>query len=234
MRKLGIFCSFYNAADFLDGYLWDMMNQSIFKDVSFYFLDCASNDDSYKKIEPYLSYDNVKLKILDRDPSLYGGWNHCVDWIEEDIIGNWNADDRKNRKSLEILLKTIEKNPDVDLVYGKTIISRKKNEKFSEIKNWETYPCLPHSFENLLRNNSPHCMPIWRKQIHERSGYFDESLKTAADTDMWLRACQDGSQMLMVDDVVGVYYDNPKGRSSNPDTLKEMVEEVFRVRIKFL
>jgi glycosyltransferase involved in cell wall biosynthesis len=234
MRKLGIFCSLFNAEEYLDGYLWDMMNQSIFEDVSFYFLDCASTDNSYKKIEPYSSYENVHTKRLEKDPSLYGGWNHCIDWIEEDIIGNWNADDRKNRKSLEILLKAINKDPEVDLVYGKTLVSRKKNEKFSDIKYHEVYPCLPHSFENLLRNNSPHCMPIWRKKIHEKSGYFDETLKTAADTDMWLRACRDGSKMKMVDNIVGVYYDNPKGRSSNPETLKEMVDEVFKVRRKYL
>lgn len=233
MRQLGIFCSFFNAEEYLDGYLEDMVNQSIFKDVSFYFLDCASTDDSSKKIEPFMSYGNVQWRRLREDPSLYGGWNYCVDWIEEDIIGNWNADDRKNRKSLEILLKAILKDPELDLAYGKTVVSRKKNEKFSEIKNGEIYPCLDHSFENLLRNNSPHCMPIWRKRIHNKSGYFDESLKTAADTDMWLRACGDGSKMKMINDIVGVYYDNPKGRSSNPETLKEMVEEVRMVRRKF-
>ena len=233
MRDLGIFCSFYNASDFLHGYLEDMRSQSIFKDVSFYFLDCGSNDNSSEIIKPFLDYENVKLKILDKDPSLYGGWNICVDWIEEEVIGNWNADDRKNRRSLQILRNQILEDESLDLVYGKTVISKNKNEKFKDIKDWTFYPCLPHSFENLLRNNSPHCMPIWRKRIHKKSGYFDESLKTAADTDMWLRACKDGSKMKMVDDVVGVYYDNPKGRSSNPETLKEMVEEVMMVRRKF-
>ena len=234
MRDIGIFCSFFNASEFLKGYLEDMVSQTIFKDTSFYFLDCASNDDSSRFLEPYLDYDNVHLKILDKDPSLYGGWNVCVDWIEEDIIGNWNADDRKNRKSLQILRDALLEDESCDLVYGKTVVSEKKNEKFSEIKDWNIYPCLPHSFENLLRNNSPHCMPLWRKRIHKKSGYFDESLKTAADTDMWLRACRDGSKMKMLDDVVGVYYNNPQRRSSNPETLKEMVDEVMMVRRKFL
>lgn len=228
-----VFCSYFKGLEFIKGYLDDVLNQSIFEKVEFYFLDCASEEGENKIIEEFLVYPNIHLKTLVKDPGLYSAWNICVNWIEEPIIGNWNVDDRKSPWSLECLRDQLISDESLDLVYGKTLISYKKNEKFFENKDKLVYPCLPHSFKNLLINNSPHCMPLWRKSLHERFGYFDENLKTAADTDLWLRACKGGAKMKMIDDIVGLYFENPKGRSTNPETLAEMVSEVHYVRDKY-
>ena len=75
-------------------------------------------------------------------------------------------------------------------------------------------------------------MPIWKKSIHDRFGYFDSSYKTAADSDMWIRAVKQGAKIKMVRDVVGIYYQNPNGRSTDPETLKEMLKEVHGMRKK--
>lgn len=234
MSDIGIFCSYFKASEFIDGYLENMLQQTIFEKVNFYFLDCASPCDSYEKIESLSkNHKNIFLKRLESDPGLYAGWNVCVDWMKEDFIGNWNADDRKSPWSLEVLRDFLLSNDDVDLVYGKTFISRIANEGFFDLRNKEYYPCLTHSFKNLLLNNSPHCMPLWRKRIHEKHGKFDETLKTAADTDMWLRACKGGSKMSMLNEDVGVYFENPNGRSTKPETLKEMIEEVNYVRSRY-
>jgi hypothetical protein len=227
-----VFCSYFKGFDFIKGYIEDALNQSIFENVEFYFLDCASKEGESKIIEEFLVYPNVHLRVLDKDPGLYAAWNICVNWIKEPILGNWNVDDRKSSWSLECLRDQLILDESLDLVYGRTLISYKKNEKFFENKDKLVYPCLTHSLENLLKNNSPHCMPLWRKSLHERFGYFDESLKTAADTDLWLRACKGGAKMKMINDVVGLYFENPTGRSTNPETLAEMIKEVNYVRDK--
>jgi hypothetical protein len=76
-------------------------------------------------------------------------------------------------------------------------------------------------------------MPLWKKQLHDRFGYFDESYKTAADGDFWLRCCVGGSNIKMVNHPVGLYYENPNGRSTNPETLQEMISEVMMMRSKY-
>lgn len=76
-------------------------------------------------------------------------------------------------------------------------------------------------------------MPIWKRDLHERFGYFNEEYMTASDTDMWLRACKGGAKMQFINEVVGLYYENPTGRSTNPETLKEMIAEVNKVRSKY-
>jgi len=39
--------------------------------------------------------------------------------------------------------------------------------------------------------------------------------------------------MKKINDIVGIYYHNPTGRSSDPATLKEMVNEVNEMRRKY-
>ena len=232
--KCSIFCSFYKGEIFVENYLENVLEQSMFKDIEFVFLDCDSPENEKDIILPLTKrYDNIKYYKLDKDPGLYAAWNTAVKLCSAPIIGNWNIDDRKNKEGLEILLEQFNKDPDLDLVYGFTYVSQTANEKYKDNNFTEIYPYLPHSFTNLLRNNSPHCMPLWRKRIHDKVGFFDTSYKTASDGDLWLRCAVAGCKIGMINHPVGLYYENPNGRSTNPDTLKEMVEEVQKMRAKY-
>lgn len=232
--KLGIFCPLFKGGDFITGYLENVVEQTIFKNVNFYVLDCASPDDEFQVIKNFSSkYSNIKYKRYPEKIPVYKAWNICIDWVNEPIIGNWNVDDRKTPWSLECLLNSMMLNPDLDLVYGKTIVSKIANERWDQCSSKEIYPCLPHSFGNLLANNSPHCMPIWKKSLHDKFGLFNEEYMTASDTDMWLRACKGGANMKMVNEIVGIYYENPNGISTNKEKLNEMIKEVISVRNQY-
>ncbi|NBW13000.1 MAG: glycosyltransferase [Caulobacteraceae bacterium] len=232
--KCSIFCSFYKGQKFIDGYLENILEQTIFDSIEFVFLDCASPEKEKNTIEPLTKkYANIKYYRLDNDPGLYAAWNIAVKKCSSSIIGNWNIDDRKNKEGLEILLNEFNKNTNLDLIYGFTYISRIANEKYINNSFKEIYPYLPHTFDNLLLNNNPHCMPLWKKSLHERFGWFDENYKTASDADFWLRCCVGGATIGMVNHPVGLYYENPTGRSTNPETLQEMINEVNSMRSKY-
>ena len=228
------FCSLYKGEKFVQGYLEDMLKQSIFDDIEFIFLDCASPENEKDFILPLTEeYSNIKYHKLDSDPGLYAAWNIAIKMCSSNLIGNWNIDDRKNINSFEILVKCFDRDADLDVAYGLTYVSTIANEKYENNDYSQIYPYLPHSFENLLRNNSPHCMPIWKKSLHDRFGYFDENYKTASDGDFWLRCAVGGARIKMVNHPVGLYYENPTGRSTNPETLKEMIGEVNSMRSKY-
>lgn len=232
--KCSLFCSFYKGQKFVESYLVNMLEQSIFSSTEFIFLDCNSPEYEKNLILPLTEqYSNIKYYKLDQDPGLYAGWNHAVKFCSSDIIGNWNIDDRKNKEGLEILLHQFDKDPELDVVYGLTYVSHIANEKYLDNVYNEIYPCLPHSFENLLRNNSPHCMPLWKKSLHDRFGYFDTNYLTAADGDFWLRCAVGGAIIKMVNHPVGLYYENPTGRSTNPETLQQMIGEVQSMRSQY-
>lgn len=234
MYKCSLFCSFYKGRKFIEGYLKNVYEQSIYKDIEFVFLDCASPEKEGSDFLDYLIDSNIKYHRLDSDPGLYAAWNIAVNLCSAPIIGNWNIDDRKNRDGIEIMLKQFDKDPSLDMVYGITYISNIANETYYENNYRTIYPVLSPSIENLIKHNSPHCMPLWKKSLHDRFGYFDENYKTASDADMWLRCCVEGARIELVNHPVGLYYYNPKGRSSNPDTLTQMVAEVQSMRQKYI
>lgn len=233
--RCSIFCSLYKGQKFLDGYLNDLFRQTVFKDTEFIFLDCDSPEDEKETLAPLAEqYPNILYSRLVADPGLYQAWNLAVRKCSSPIIGNWNIDDRKSPNSIEILLNRLEKKPDVDVAYGITYVSYIANEKYEDNEYTHIYPYLPHSLENLLRNNSPHCMPLWRKNLHDRFGYFDESYMSAADGEFWLRCAFGGAKLELVNHPVGLYYENPTGRSTNPEHLHKCLEEVRRSRQKYI
>lgn len=230
-----LFCSFYKGQKFIESYIQNILEQNLFNDIEFILLNCSSPENEESYILPFVNkYTNIKYYKLDKDPGLYAGWNHAISLCSSEIIGNWNIDDRKNKEGLEILLEEFNKKPNTDIVYGFTYISRIANERYIDNSYNEIYPYLPHSFNNLLRNNSPHCMPLWRKNLHNKFGYFDTNYESAADGDFWLRCAVGGATIRLVNHPVGLYYENPTGRSTNPETLQKMISEVQSMRSKYL
>jgi len=228
-----IFCPLYKGEKFIEGYMEDMISQSFFKKVKFYILDCASPQDEYKIIKKYLGHKNIVYERLDSDPGLYQAWNLCCKKADTELLGNWNVDDRKSPWSLESLIQPFLIDEDLDISYGATFISDKDNEGWDQVQKNLIFPCRETtSWKDLIFNNHPHCMPIWKKSIHDRFGYFDDSYETAADSDMWIRAVKQGAKIKMVNDIVGVYYKNPHGRSTDKETFKKMIDEVNSMRKK--
>ena len=232
--KCSLFCSLYKGEKFIQGYIEDVLAQSIFKDIEFIFLDCNSPENEKDFIIPLTKeYSNIKYHRLDNDPGLYAAWNIAVKMCSSKIIGNWNVDDRKNSNGVELLLKKMIKYPEIDMIYGITYVSKIANEKYDDNSFQEIYPYLPHSTENLLKNNSPHCMPLWRKDLHEKFGYFDENYRCVSDGDMWLRLSVGGAIISWINHPVGLYYQNPTGRSTDLANLEENIAEVQKMRSKY-
>ena len=232
--SLTCFCPLYKGAKFIEGYMENLVRQTIFDQVEFFILDCNSPDNEAEVINKYAHHDNISYLRLEEDPGLFAGWNVSVKNTTSDLLTNWNVDDRKSPWSLEVMRDYLSLNSDIDLVYGNTIVSQKSNEDWTNLESRDLYICNEtDAWRDLLRNNNPHCMPMWRREIHDSFGYFDEKYKTAADADLWLKAAKGGSKMKKINEIMGIYYYNPKGRSSDPATLKYMVEEVNEMRKKY-
>lgn len=212
-----IFCSFYKGEKFIEGYIKDILKQTLFNNIEFIFLDCNSPENEKQYILPLTEkYANIKYYKLEYDPGLYAGWNRAIQLCSSEIIGNWNIDDRKPPTSIESLYNFINADESIDMVYGKNYISYIANETYEENNKQHIYPCYNHSISQLLRHNSPHCMPLWRKRIHNKLGFFDEKYKTVSDAAMWLWLSVSGGIIKMIDEPLGLYYWNPNGQSTNP------------------
>jgi hypothetical protein len=95
--------------------------------------------------------------------------------------------------------------------------------------NFEQY-----TLEAMLRGNPPHNNPMWRKSLHEKNGWFEEKYKSAADWELWLRSAFNGSKFMKINEVLGAYYFNPEGMSTNPANVSWKQQEEKEIFKKYM
>lgn len=227
--KVSVITSIYKSSKFLFDFLKDVKRQSIFPKSEILLLDANEDDEDYKIIEPFLAYRNFKYHRIGKC-SIYEAWNKGIELSSSDILTNWNTDDRRSYNSLYKQVEFLENNPDIDLCYGQVYETHKENDIFEFTKSQILWPIFDGTLENLLKHNSPHCFPVWRKCIHKRFGLFNINYNFAADYDMWFRILKGGGKIFPINEIIGLYYKNPSGISTDVKNLEKAIGEVNLIK----
>jgi len=233
--KVTIITSAYRASFFMAGLLENVVSQTAFVQCKWVIVDvrppstipCMSLESIVRYVQ---DYPNIYYERLSPDPSVYGVWNKVIQSTNSDYITNWNCDDRRYPDSIEKQIKFLDNNPQIDLVYNDHIWHRTpnwvpwNNKKVEQSINRSQSVASVESDEGLkpdysllaLKNeNLPHCDPVWRLSLHEKFGYFREDVHSVADYEFWMRCALGGSTFKKLNDVMGIYYVNPQGLSTN-------------------
>lgn len=243
--KISIITSILNGKDFIEEFLKDVERQTIFNECQLIMIDANSNDyvETEKYIEPFIEkYSNTEYHkiILDDDyqerrvPGVYQVWNMAIrEYAKSEILTNWNIDDRRDPKNLELHYEALHTDPSIDLAYAPVLETNSPNETMENNSASTILDFPEYSLDSLFKVNMPHNGPVWRASLHEEYGYFDENYFSAGDYDMWLRAALGGSQFFkIIDKPLGLYYRNPEGISSKQSTLDMAIKEVVETRQK--
>lgn len=234
LPKISIITSVFKGDEFIRPFLEDITRQTIFKDkCELVLVNPNSPGNEEEVIKEYMEKypNNIVYKKLDSDPGLYACWNIAAKMASGDYLTNANLDDRKSPKFMEELAKKLMLSPECDVVYADNIITNKPNETWEQHSGNSLYPSEQFSLEAMLRGNPAHCMPMWRKSIHDKHGYFEEKYRSASDWEFWLRCAFAGSKFTKVNKPLGLYYFNPTGVSTNPennDWKRKEEKEVFK------
>lgn len=206
--KVSIITSLYNGDIFIEGFLKDIIQQTIFKECELIIINANSPGKEEEIIKEYMKkFSNIIYKKLEKDPGLYATWNMAIRMAKADFITNANLDDRHDIKFLETHLKSLQENPEIDLVYSGFYVTENKNETFEcNIHRWtfDAYEFLPQR----MRHNLPGPNPMWRKSIHEKYGYFDESFYWAGDFEFWNRIVSMGAKFKPIQGYSTLFYEN--------------------------
>jgi glycosyltransferase involved in cell wall biosynthesis len=241
--KISLITSVFNAKDFVDQLIEDVTRQTIFEShCEWVILNVNKPGDDYEE-KAFLELkkkfpNNIVYKRLDEDPGIYAVWNQAIKMSSGDFLTNVNCDDRRSPNAFEIQAKNLVAHEDVDLIYNDSYVVREPNVLFEDVGAIpERYNFENFSKEAMLRGNLPHNNPMWKKSLHETFGLFDEKYKSAGDWEMWLRATFGGAKFKKCSNILGVYYMNPTGISTNPENnswKREEEKEVFAKYLEFL
>ena len=241
--KISLITSVYKAEDYIEQLMEDVTRQTVFEEKCEWIIlnvDPPGEEFDEEVILKYVEKypNNIIYKRLEEDPGIYDTWNMGIKMSTGDFITNVNCDDRRPAWAYERQAKLLVANPEVELVYNDSYVVHEPNVMWEDVaSDTQKYNFEQFSKEAMLRGNLPHNNPMWRRTVHDKYGYFNQYYKSAGDWDFWLRCAFGGSKFKKCSDVLGVYYFNPVGMSTNPEHdswKKEHEREIFQNYLNIL
>jgi GT2 family glycosyltransferase len=228
--KISLITSMFKGEKYVEKFMNNMVSQTVFEHCELLIIDAVSPENEFPIIQKYMEkYPNIKYTRLEKDPGIYGVWNIGAKMATGKYLTNTNLDDIRSNDQIEVMVNCLEKNPHIDLAYSESYVTPVGNETFEKNSSkGKTYPITDFSKPAMIKC-LPGCMPIWRKTMHDKAGYFDESFKYAGDHEMWLKAVRAECQFKKVIGVHGLYYMNPDGLSTSEANAVKRYKEEQRV-----
>lgn len=224
-KKISAIISTYNSEKFIKGRLDNLINGTLFSKTEIIIVNSASEENEDQIIKSYLAkYDNIKYLKTPKRETLYASWNRAIRVASGEYLINANTDDQSRVDAFEIMANTLDHNLKTALVYSDYYVTKLPNEIFNgrPIKpHWKPVRLPDYSRDRLMRDYFCGPLIMWRKDIHEKLGYFDESYTYAGDYEFCLRISE-YYPILRIPKFLCLHYYNKKGLYlKNKDTLKE-------------
>lgn len=239
--------SVYRSDEFLPGFVknctsllgYDRLIEHIF------LVSALSQAEEEVLLGLFLQRQNVLVFRFRTDPGLYECWNIGIRVARTDYVSNANVDDLRDPRHVVTLLKHLESKPDI-AVAATAIVPFERYPAIGTLPPRDTVwyadkggrfgfldlarPVNP-SLAKLEPHNMPHCMPVWRRSIHSRHGWFDESqFGTYADWAFWLKVFEGGGAGWLEPEPLGYYFVNPNShnrRGGDLDKWHSAIEKQF-------
>lgn len=233
LPKIDVITSLFNAKEHLEGLCKDITQQTVFESkVNWVIVHPKTSPTYLEEKEIVLKYkeqfpNNIQYIELEEDKGLYDCWNLGIKASSNPIISNWNCDDRRSKEALAKELKEFALDEGVSLVYNDSLITDQPNETFeNNSSNGRKYnfplPGTPEeNFETEKNYNAfNHANSVFKRELIEKYGYFDETLKSAGDWEFCLRTLLKKIKIKKMDEPLSLYFFNPKGISTDPENFK--------------
>lgn len=230
--KVSAIVSTYNSEHFIRACLENLLNQTLYNngELEIIVVDSGSQQNEGKIVkELEQRYNNILYIRTEHRETVYAAWNRGIKAASGKYVTNANTDDRHRTDALEVLSGKLDKNPDIHLVYADCYLSTVLNQTFEENSKKRIYRYPDYLAPASLLHFQFGPQPMWRKEIHETLGYFDESYTAAGDYDFSIRFSLN-YDALHVPDILGVYLKHDEAISFRDDSA---VKEVSRIAEKY-
>lgn len=226
LPKISIITTFCEAEKYIEHFMDNITSQTIFDSCELVIVDANSDGTEKEIINRYqCKFNNIVYIRLDEKLKPTPCINIAIKQSKGEYITFAMIDDVKSKTCLEDLLNHIQKEQ-VDLVYGDVLLTDIPNQNFDNaIVSGDLFEHSKYEFseENMVKC-LPGPMPMWRKSLHDKNGFFDDVGQNYADDwEMWLRFVSTGSKFSKLNKKVGLYLTG--GRSQVNNNLEQRKEE---------
>jgi glycosyltransferase involved in cell wall biosynthesis len=194
MAKVSAIVSAYFSAEYIEGRIENLLAQDPQPEV---IVVCAAGSEDARIVQ---GRKDVVAILTPDIPTIYKAWNIAIQAATGDYVTNANSDDRLYPGALKVLARALDENPDVAVVYADDDIVRTIGGDPVNRHEW-----IEGDLETLRQVCFIGPMPMWRKSLHDKYGYFDVAMKSAGDYEFWLRVGSQGEQFRHIPRAIGAY-----------------------------
>ena len=205
--KISICIPTYNGASYLQEAL-DSVNAQTFSDFEVIVSDDASKDDTLKIVEEFKKEFDFPVHIFHHEPKGIGAnWNNTIRHANGKYIKFLFQDDVLDSTCLEMMYAVLENNKNIGLVASKREFIVNKAKSVETDKWLATYGNLQNQISEISGDlvltkklfskkyflstpknkiGEPSAV-MFKRQLIDDIGWFDESLKQILDYEYWYR-----------------------------------------------
>lgn len=210
--------------EFIERYYQNLIQQTIFDDIEIIVVYV----EWHELFEKWKKHSNIKFVLDDEGKGMYNAWNIGIKNASAKYVTNWNIDDIRFYDNIEKKFSVIENDNTISLVYNWYTVTKDINETYEnfntkDLRFVEAYPDDAHEYVYQACMCGPD--PLWRKDLHEKIGYFDLELPSIADWEMWIRMAYNGYKFKLLPEVLCMFYENPNSTSNRFSETREKVEK---------
>lgn len=229
--------SLFRGGNLVPGYLENVAMAAHQADGEVVIVDANGSDCDTPAIEAFLSHEpqvRKRFRVVrpPSDPGLYACWRLGIELSDAPYVTNANLDDRRSPQHTARLTELLDAHPATAAACGSISAVRQRPQAgwFDLTPNevwFYDLGAIEFGFEDLFvrqpdgsvrSKNILHCMPVWRRSLHEQHGFFDEErYGTSADWAFWLTCARAGARFRLEPRAFGRYYLNPDSHNRRHD-----------------
>ena len=198
MPKISIITPTYNSENTLDGTVNALLRQN-FSDFEYIVIDGVSKDGTIKKLESYIpafEAKGVKVTIVSEpDKGVYDAMNKGIALAKGDLIGITNSDDWYEDNVLDVMWNK----------YTDGVVDKSNSMLYGIERVWKhgkVYMVQRRGAAFISEGVMPHSTFFVAREVYEKYGVFDLSVRVLADYDFISRCVSKGVDLVEVDAII--------------------------------
>lgn len=232
--KLTIITSVYDGDKYIRHFLDEVTKQTLYRESEHILINAASPGNEEDIILEYAErFPNIIYVKLEEDPGLYGVWNIGLQIASAPLITNANLDDTFEYQAHELLVNEFNENPEIDLVYSGAYITSIPCQKFTNAIYDTVYSPPVFDKERIFSQCFIGSHPVWKIELHQKIGLFDETFKCAGDWEFWMRAAKAGANFKRVNRITGLNYNGPETLSNKQSLIHKRELEFTELQRRY-
>jgi glycosyltransferase involved in cell wall biosynthesis len=211
-------CSILIPAYNVDRYIAEAVESALsqtYRPIEVVIVNDGSTDGTHDAIVPYLDAPEV-VYVDQANRGLAGARNSGFAASHGSLVALLDGDDTWMPERLDRCVRELRENPSLGWVTSDTYLIENGVRTQRKYRNYSESTVPPdRQLDEIARRNFMFVGGVIRRELFERYGTFDESLRQAEDYDLWIRFMLGGERVGLIEEPLGWYRMRDDSLSAN-------------------